>query len=71
MHDLEDICQNVRGDLMRVITKLSVLQSIDPDFLMQNDPEVLNKARNLLFGIKEVVDLVQKDIYSCVLELEK
>ncbi len=71
MHDLEYVCQNVRGDLMRVITRLAVLQSIDLDVLMQDDPDVLHKAHNLLYGIRDIVDSVQKDIYNCVLELEK
>ena len=71
MQDLGNVCKNVRFDLMRVITLLAVLQSIDPDYFLPDDPDALNKVQNLLYGVKEIADSVQKDIYQCVLELER
>jgi len=69
--DLGDVCLNARGDLLTAICKLSVISSIDVDSVRSDDPDLIEKYRNLIYGIKEVVDTVLKDLYDTTLSLEE
>ena len=68
--DLGDTALNVSADLLTAICRLSVISSIDIDSIPSNDPDLVSKYRYLINGIKDVVDIVIKDLYNSSLSLE-
>lgn len=65
MTDLNEILQDARGNILNAIFKLSVIASVDADAFKSID-----EYRNLIHGIKQVVDAVNDDLYHVVLTIE-